>query len=456
MENTKKFPANFVWGTATASYQIEGARSQDGKGDSVWDMFCNKPDAIWENQKGDVACDHYNRYKEDVALMHQLGYKSYRFSISWPRVFPEGTGMLNEKGISFYERLVDELLAKDIEPYITLFHWDYPYELYRRGGWLNPQSPDWFAEYAKAVVERLSDRVSNWITMNEPQIFLGKGHLDGINAPGDKLGFAQFLQAAHNTLVAHGKAVQVIRSFAKKTPNVGYAPVGIIKIPSTNSKEDIEAARQAMFSVEEIGYWNNSWWTDPVLTGRYPEDGVKTFEEYLPDIDLKDMEIISQDIDFLGLNIYNGRETEMGPDSKPQPAEREMGYGLTSFDWPVTPSCLYWGPKFFYEKYNKPIYITENGMANNDWVMLDGKVHDTQRIDFLKRYILELHRAIEEGVDIRGYFLWSLMDNFEWAEGVKQRLGLIYTDYTTLQRIPKDSAYWYKELIETNGESLFK
>ncbi|HBG25891.1 MAG: beta-glucosidase [Planctomycetes bacterium GWF2_41_51] len=449
------FPKNFAWGTATASYQIEGGAFEDGRGLSVWDMMCRKANAIWEGHNGDIACDHYHRYKDDVELMSRLGPNSYRFSISWPRVLPEGIGKVNQTGIDFYDKLVDELLKNNIEPFITLFHWDYPYELYCRGGWLNPQSPDWFAEYTKIVTDKLSDRVTKWITMNEPQCFVGYGHVDGIHAPGDKLGTAQLIRIGHNALLAHGKAVRTIRAYAKKTPEIGYAPVGIVKIPATDRKEDIEAAKRSMFSIEDKGYWNNTWWMDPVIFGQYPEDGLKHFEQFLPKDKNQDMDVISEKIDFLGVNIYNGRETEMGKDAKPKTAERIPGYPTTSFGWPVTPACLYWGTKFLYERYKKPVVITENGMTNNDWIMLDGKVHDPQRIDYLHKHLLELHRAIEEKIDIRGYFLWSFIDNFEWAEGFRQRFGIVYTDYKTLQRTPKDSAYWYKNVAESNGEYLF-
>lgn len=450
------FPKNFAWGTATAAYQIEGAATRDGKSPSVWDMMCKKQGAIWQGQTGDTACDHYRLYQDDVKLMNQLGHRCYRFSTSWPRIIPDGMGAVNGKGLDFYDRLVDELVKNNIEPYITFFHWDYPYALYRRGGWLNPDSPNWFVEYVNAVLEKLSDRVTNWITLNEPQCFLGYGHFEGIHAPGDKLGLAQLLQIGHNALLAHGKATQSIRAKAKTKPRIGYAPVGVVKIPATNTRDDIDAARSAMFSIQEKGYWNNTWWMDPVLLGRYPEDGLKLFESFLPEIKSEDLAVISENVDFLGLNIYNGRETQMGPDGKPREAKRETGYPRTAFDWPITPSCLYWGPKFMYERYKKPIFITENGISNIDWIMSDGNVHDPQRIDYIKRHLLQLHNAIKEGVDIQGYFLWSLMDNFEWAEGVRQRFGIIYTDYTTQKRIPKDSAYWYKSVIESNGETIFE
>lgn len=449
------FSKNFVWGAASASYQIEGAFAEDGKGLSVWDMMSRKEGAIYQGQTGDIACDHYHRYKEDVAIMKKIGLQGYRMSLSWPRIIPAGTGSINEKGLEFYDKLIDELLANRIKPFVTLFHWDFPYELYCRGGWLNPESSDWFAEYARVVTDRFSDRVENWITLNEPQCFIGSGHLKGNHAPGDKLGWTQVLKAGHNALLAHGKAVQVIRSNAKLRPNIGFAPVGVVRVPDReDNASDIDAAREAMFTIEEKNYWNNTWWMDPVFMGQYPQDGLDVFGPCAPKFTDAEMKIISEPVDFCGGNIYNGRETRADEAGRPQDAPRALAYSRTAFDWAVNPRSLYWGPKFFYERYKKPIIITENGMANIDWISLDGKVHDPQRIDFLNRYLLQLRRAIDDGVDIRGYFQWSLTDNFEWAQGFSKRFGLAFVDYETQKRTLKDSAYWYRNVISTNGKSL--
>ncbi len=448
------FPKDFVWGAAAASYQVEGAACEDGKGLSVWDIFCRKPQAIRSGHTGAIACDHYHRYKEDVAAMKEIGLHAYRLSISWPRVIPEGTGTTNPKGLEFYDRLIDELLSACITPYVTLFHWDYPYELYRREGWLNAGSSDWFAEYAKVVVDRLSDRVKHWITLNEPQCFIGLGHQNGQHAPGDKLAFAQVLRAGHNSLLAHGKAVQAIRAYSRADCRVGYAPVGEVRMPETNSAEDIQAARQAMFSIKAKDCWNNTWWMDPIFLGRYPEDGLKLFENDVPEIRDGDMETICQPLDFFGVNIYYGQKVRAGEKGLPEKLPCPAGHAQTAGHWPVMPESLYWGPKFFWERYKLPIIITENGMSNVDWISLDGKVHDPQRIDFLSRYLLELQKACEDDVDVRGYFLWSVMDNFEWAEGYKQRFGIIYIDYPSQKRILKDSAYWYKGVITSNGANI--
>ncbi len=457
------FPQDFVWGAAAASYQIEGAAYEDGKGLSVWDTFCRKPGSIWNGHTGDAACDHYHRYAEDVALMQQIGLQAYRMSISWPRVMPNGTGAVNPKGLEFYDRLIDTLLAAQITPYVTLFHWDYPYELYCRGGWLNPDSSAWFADYTKVVVEKLSDRVKHWMTFNEPQVFIGLGHQEGTHAPGDKLDYPQILRMGHNMLLAHGKSVQVIRATSKSPCQVGYAPVGIVKYPASDRPEDVAAARASMFAIEGKHWrpmtsnkhcWSNTWWMDPVLLGHYPDDGLKVYAADLPDIKPGDMQTICQPIDFLGINVYFGWKAELRNDGTIQDAALPVGYPTTSFRWGVSPEVLYWGPKFFWERYKLPIVITENGMSNVDWIALDGKVHDPQRIDFLHRYLRELRRASAEGVPIAGYFQWSIMDNFEWAEGYRERFGLVYVDYPTQQRVLKDSAYWYKDVIASNGANL--
>lgn len=449
------FAKDFVWGAAAASYQIEGAAFEDGKGLSIWDVFCQKPGAIRDGHTGDVACDHYHRYKEDVAIMKELGLQAYRMSISWPRVIPAGTGTVNNKGLDFYDRLVDELLSKGIEPYITLFHWDFPFELYKKGGWMNPESSDWFAEYVRVVVDRLSDRVSNWITLNEPQCFIYLGHESGEHAPGVKMGIRELLQAGHNALLAHGKAVQVIRQYGKKKCEVGFAPVGSIKAPASSSQRDVEAARKATFSMSRNDYvWVTTWFSDPVYLGTYPEDGLKAFEKEMPSIGQDDMKIISQPLDFCGVNFYHCPLVSCGSNGEPVVVERDPGYPRTSYDWPVSPEGLYWGPKFLYERYGKPVLVTENGMANPDWVAIDGRVHDYQRIDFLQRYLREYKRAAEDGIPLKGYFCWSVMDNFEWAEGYNQRFGLVHVDYKTQKRTIKDSGYWYRTVIESNGENL--
>jgi len=448
------FPKEFTWGVAAASYQIEGAHDTDGKGRSVWDMFSRWDNVIWNNNNGDVACDHYHRWREDLHQMRDLGVQAYRLSLSWPRMIPDGTGKPNPKGIAFYDKLIDEMLKLDIEPWVTLFHWDYPYELFCRGGWLNRDSVEWFHDYTTLVAQKYGDRVQNWMTLNEPQCFISLGHCEGLHAPGIKMGLTEVLRAGHHALMAHGAGVKAIRANAKTKARIGYAPVGIISYPETETKKNIDAARRHMFAITIKHNWNNTWWMDPVFLGKYPEDGLKVFEKHLPLVKSGDMKLIAQPVDFMGVNIYNGTPIIAGQNGESVEPEKKLGPDLTAFRWSVTPRSLYWGPKFLYERYKKPVVVTENGLSCADWVSLDGKVHDPQRIDFLTRYLSEFRRAADDGVPVKGYFQWSIMDNFEWAEGYKQRFGLIYVDYATQKRTPKDSYYWYKDVIKSNGENL--
>lgn len=448
------FPKTFIWGAATAAYQIEGAAREDGRGLSVWDMFCRQPGRVQEGHTGDVACDHYHCWQEDISLMRQIGLQAYRFSIAWPRVFPDGAGAVNERGLSFYDRLVDEVLASNIQPWVTLFHWDFPYALYCRGGWLNPDAPKWFADYTECVVDRLSDRVTHWITLNEPQCFVFIGHQEGRHAPGDRLGLAEVLQVGHHALLAHGRAVQVIRAHARRPARVGWAVIGDHRVPATEDNADITAAREATFSVRTNGLFNTAWWCDPVYLGHYPEDGLKLFGDRVPAWTEEDMSVIRQPLDFFGVNIYHAESVRRGDRGAVEPAPRGPGHPQNRLNWAVSPEALYWGPRFFYERYKLPIVITENGMTNVDWVAMDGGVHDPQRIDFHARYLGALRRAIADGVEAEGYFAWSLLDNFEWAEGFRERFGLIHVDYATQRRTLKDSARWYRELIASNGGVL--
>ncbi len=452
------YPEGFVWGAAAAAYQIEGAAYEDGKGLCIWDVFCRKKGAIWQGHTGDVACDHYHRFRDDVDLMQQIGIRAYRFSISWPRLLPEGTGAVNQAGVDFYDRLIDALLAAGIRPYVTLFHWDYPYELFCRGGWLNGESSDWFAEYAALVTDSYSDRVSDWMTLNEPNGFMRAGYRAGFHAPGLTLGVTEYLRAIHNVLLSHGKAVQAIRAGARSAPSVSSVHAASnVKIPDSDSDLDVAAARRAMFSltsaVPEENASFDSWWLDPIYLGGYPEDGLAVFEPYLPEIGQADMEIIHQPLDAFCFNNYRGQVVRAGSDG-PEQVDAPLGASLVASSWSVTPDALYWGPRFYQERYGLPIMITENGMSAMDWVATDGLVHDPQRIDFLRRYLLALRRACADGVDVRAYFHWSILDNFEWSAGYKERYGLIFVDYSTQERILKDSAHWYRDVIASNGENL--
>jgi beta-glucosidase len=450
---TSEFPDRFVWGAATAAYQVEGAATQGGRGASIWDMLCDKAGAIYGGHDGSVSSDHYGRYRQDIALFQKLGLNGYRFSVSWPRVLPNGVGRPNAEGLAFYDRLVDGLLAAGITPYVTLFHWDLPLDLYHRGGWLNREVADWFAEYAALVVNALGDRVSHWMTLNEPQVFVGHGHYDGRHAPGLTFSLREMLRCGHHALLAHGRAVAAIRAESRGPARIGFAPMGFPKLPASESAADVAAAREAMYSVVQPNHWNLTWWTDPVILGHYPEDGLRLFGKDAPVASSADLEVISASTDFLGLNIYQGAVVRAGAEGKPEVVPTPPGFPLTAFNWPITPEALYWGPLFAYERYEKPILITENGLSCRDSPSLDGRVHDAQRIDFLTRHVRELHRAMASGVPVEGYFHWSALDNFEWADGYKERFGLIYVDYQTGERIPKDSYHWYSQIIASRGRA---
>jgi len=449
------FKKDFAWGVATAAYQIEGGWNEGGRGPSIWDVYCHEPGKIREGATGDVACDHYHLFREDVRLMKALGIRAYRFSLSWSRIFPDGVGEVNPDGVRFYNELIDALLENGIEPYITLYHWDLPQALYLRGGWMSPESVNWFADYAAKVAQLFSDRVRFFITFNEPQCFIGSSCYVGGQAPGLKMGLRAVFQMAHNVLKAHGAAVKAMRAAAVRPILLGIAPTCSAHYPATETPEDIEAARQMLFACPDLSapnvLWSVSWWSDPVFFGRYPEDGLRMYQEYLPEITDEDMALISQPIDFYGQNIYNGKIVRADENGVPQFVARKPGYSITAMGWPVTPEALRWGPRFLYERYKTPIFITENGMSAHDVVSLDGKVHDPNRIDFLHRYLLQLEKATEDGADIGGYFQWSFMDNFEWCHGYIPRFGLVYVDYETQARIPKDSAYWYKKWIEEHS-----
>lgn len=449
------FCKDFVWGTATAAFQIEGAANEDGRGRSIWDDFCDQPGKIKDAYNAEVACDHYHRYKEDVQLMKELGTKAYRFSISWSRILPEGIGEVNQKGIDFYNALIDELIANDIEPYVTLFHWDYPSALMARGGWASPESPKWFEYYTEVVARNFGDRVKNYMTFNEPSATMCAGHIEGIHAPGLTLPNDVTIKMTHHMLVSHGLAVKALR---REIPDckVGYAPCSDVAIPYTNSEEDIAAAKERYFDMgEDETSWSTSvtWWSDPVVLGKYPDKLLKRVGKYLPDNYEEDMETICQPLDFYCQNIYKGfyyKKGENGPEQVPFPA----GHLFNPLDWPYMPEAMYWGPKFLYERYQLPFIISENGQTCRDIVSMDGKVHDSDRIEYLHQYLLQLKKANDEGVDVRGYFIWTLMDNFEWQEGFTARVGLTYTDYQTLERIKKDSYFWYQDTIKSNGDLL--
>ncbi|MEX0324656.1 MAG: glycoside hydrolase family 1 protein [Puniceicoccaceae bacterium] len=458
------FPPDFRLGAATAAYQIEGATDKDGKGLSIWDQYARHSGRVHLNETGDIACDHYHHLDEDLNLMAEIGLQAYRFSFAWTRLLPNGTSRLNQKGLAFYDRLIDGLLERGIEPYATCFHWDYPLALYRQGGWLNPKSADWFENYVTVLAKHFGDRISHWMTINEPQIFVAFGHGENSSvnyAPGVKLGNADLVPLAHNVLRAHGRAVKALREHCKKPPTIGWAQACNAMI-ATNAQDGelVERAYQQQFSMENTRtnwalQW--SWWNDAAVLGEYPEDGLAYLGQHLPKRWERDLKSICQPIDFIGLNCYSAwhifSRNGNGEISSVTAWEQDNGFPETHFGWPVVPEALYWAPKHFHRRYNLPIIITENGMAGHDWVHLDGKCHDDHRIDFTTRYLRALSSACADGVDVRAYFHWSLMDNFEWGDGYKHRFGLIHVDFRNpaRPRTLKDSAYWYHSLIAAHS-----
>lgn len=451
------FREGFVWGAATAAYQVEGAAFEDGKGRSIWDDFSHTPGKVFQGHTGDVACDQYHRYREDVALMAGLGIRNYRFSLSWARVLPEGVGAPNEAGLAYYDQLIDCLLENGIQPLITLYHWDLPSALQRRGGWLNPESPRWFEEYTELIARRFGDRVKDYFTFNEPQCVVGLGNVLGVHAPGYQLPLSETVLLSHHIHLAHGRAVVKLREHAPDA-RIGFVGCGPVPLPGTDQPEDVEAARAMFFShptADPVTWvWSTSWWADPVLLGQYPEDALTHYGQYLPRGFEKALPQIAQPLDLYAHNIYEGRRVIAGGEHGFTETPWPVGHPRTACDWPVTPDALYWGPRFLWERYHKPIFITENGMSAHDAVSLDGAVHDPNRVDYFHRYLLALRRAADEGVEVYGYLAWSLLDNFEWSNGYKDRFGLVHVDYATQRRIPKDSALWYRQVMATNGREL--
>jgi beta-glucosidase len=436
------FPRNFQWGVATAAYQIEGAVAEDGRGASIWDTFCKQPGKIRGGHTGEVATDHYHRWREDIALMTELGVSAYRFSIAWPRVQPTGSGPVNSPGLDFYDRLSDALLAAGITPVPTLYHWDLPQPLEDAGGWLDRATAQRFGDYAEAVANRLSDRIGRWITLNEPLTVTAYGYALGIHAPGKVL-MLDALPTAHYQLLGHGFATAALRAAGVREVMISnnYSPAW----PASSSAADIEAA-----SAYDI--LHNRMFTDPVLLGHYPD--LRAFgigAEGMPCVADGDLAVISAPIDGLGVNYYMPTRVSALPGS-PLPFQMELipGYPMTEFGWPVVPAGLTELLGLLAERYGgalPPVYITENGCSQPDQLAQDGTVTDQGRIDYLADHLRAVHVAIASGVEVRGYFQWTLTDNFEWSEGYNQRFGLVYLDLATQNRTPKDSFAWYKDLI---------
>ncbi|MGM0421175.1 MAG: GH1 family beta-glucosidase [Bacillota bacterium] len=437
------FAEDFTWGAATASYQIEGAYAEDGKGESIWDRFTHEEGKILNGDTGDEACDHYHRYEEDVELMQELGLDAYRFSISWPRVLPQGKGEINQEGLKFYSDLVDRLIAADIEPVVTLYHWDLPQALQEEGGWANRDVVEHFVDYAEIIFSELGDRVKSWITLNEPWVVAFLGNASGVHAPGLK-DYKTALEVAHNLLLSHGMTVKKFREL-----NLG-GEIGITLnlssiYPASESDEDKKAA-------ELQDAYLNRWFLQPLFKGSYPEQLKRAYQEQYerPLVAGHDMEVIGQEIDFLGINYYTRNVVEYAPE---KPVLKFKSIDIedkpkTEMGWEVYPPGLYeLLVRLNQEFTDKPLYITENGAAFPDEIDEEGTIEDQARIDYLQEHFKMARQAIAEGVPLQGYFVWSLMDNFEWAYGYSKRFGLIYIDYETKKRYLKDSAYWYRDFL---------
>jgi beta-glucosidase len=444
-EASRSFPAGFLWGTATAAYQIEGAVSEDGRGPSIWDTFTHTPGKIRNDDNGDVADDHYHRYQDDVRSMKALAATAYRFSISWPRIFPQGTGAPNPKGLDFYDRLLDNLVANGIAPFPTLYHWDLPQALQDRGGWETRDTAEAFADYAGYVAEKLSDRARHFFTLNECAAFVELGHAAGVFAPGLQLPPGRLNQVRHHALLAHGLAVQAIRARSRAGTQTGPAENVSVCVPVIETPEHIAAAELAT---------RDAPYLTAIMEGRYRESFLAAAGGDAPKVAAEDMNAISTPVDFVGINVYlpgsyiSASDAAPGFTSVPFPAK----YPTMNSSWlKIGPEALYWGPRNVAKIWNaSDIYITENGCSATDVPAADGLVYDTDRIMFLRSYLSQLQRATSEGVPVRGYFHWSLMDNFEWAEGFGTRFGLLYVDYATQQRTPKLSASFYREVAARN------
>ncbi len=445
----RTFPKGFLWGTATSAYQIEGATREDGRGPSIWDTFLQEKakSSATPVENGEIADDEFHRYREDIALMRNLGVQTYQFSLAWPRIFPTGTGAPNPQGWGFYDRMLDALLEAGIEPFCTLYHWDLPATLMAAGGWQNKDTAKAFADYTAYAVKHLSDRVKNFITISEIGQLVDGGYRFGSDAPGLKLTNSEVAQVNHNVLLGHGLAVQAVRANARPGTRVGIADNAVSTIPVIETPENIAAARKAYRE-------ENARSLTAMMEGRYTELFLKSLGADAPKFTAEEMKIISSPMDFVGLNVYEptwvrARDTESGyevldmPKSYPHMAALWLQFG---------PGGMYWSPKFLHEIWNvSDIFITENGVASTDVLNKTGEVLDVDRILFLRSYLAQLHRAISEGVPVKGYFLWSLMDNYEWTDGYAMRFGITYVDYTTQKRTPKLSAEFYKDVIARNA-----
>ncbi|MBV9617015.1 MAG: beta-glucosidase [Ktedonobacteraceae bacterium] len=441
-----QFPKNFRWGAGTYSYQVEGAANEDGRGESIWDRFCAKPGAILNNESGLVACDHYHRYPEDILLMKQLGVHMYHFSIAWPRIIPAGKGPINQRGLDFYDRLIDTLLEAGIEPYATLYHWDLPQVLQDKvGGWASRETVHAFAEYVDVVSRHFSDRISNWLTLNEPAVTAFEGYEQGIHAPGIQ-DVRMAWQTSHHFLLAHGLAVQTLRANGNAQTRVGITLNFTHLDPATPSAEDQAAVR---FMDGKL----HRWFLDAIFRGHYPSDVLERLGDVAPKTEAGDMEIIARPLDFLGANYYTRAILRHDDNAFDEfPSVHAEGAEHTEMGWEVYPRGIYDMLLRLHREYAIPkIYIVENGAAFADTIGPDGRVDDPRRIHYLREHLTQVYAALTEGVPLAGYSVWSLMDNFEWSLGYSMRFGLTYIDYPTQKRILKASGSWYRDVIAANG-----
>lgn len=444
MKKSLSFPKNFVWGVATAAPQIEGAAFEDGKGESTWDHFAQIPGKVLNGDTLDVACDHYHLYRSDFKLMRKLGIKNYRLSIAWPRISPEGFGAVNPKGIAFYNKLINAMMAEGITPWVTMFHWDLPQALEEIGGWTNRQVADAFAIYADTIVQAFGDRVKNWITLNEIRCFTLLGYGGHLKAPGLKVSPKLLNQTYHHALLCHGHGVRAVRAYGGRGARVGLTDNPDIAVPLTETPRDMAAARQWFVD-------KNAHILEPIYTGRYSAAYLKRTGADRPIVEDGDLALISQPTDFLGLNIYTGvfvRAGKRGYEQLPMPPD----YPRTTCTWlNILPRVIYWGPRMVQDVYGvDEIYITENGCGYDQEEVINGEVLDLHRVDLVRNYLAELNRAIQDGVPVKGYFLWSFMDNYEWEDGYTRRFGIVHTDYKTQKRTPKASALWYSVVMREN------
>jgi beta-glucosidase len=440
------FPKSFIWGVASSAYQIEGAYNKN-KIPSIWDTFSNIENNIDNNENGNIAANSYNLYPEDIKIMKDMKIQAYRFSISWTRIFKEDMITVNKKGLEYYTNLVDMLIENNITPYITLFHWDLPQILEDNGGWFNKETITAFQRYAEVIAKTFNNKVFDYVTINEPQIIVNSGYSLGIHAPGKKLSDQDCLKISHNILLAHGYAVRAIRNNSDNKVNVGIASTGNLVSPIEDTEENIYSAYKESFKISENNlFFTHSLFLDPIFLKKYPDSLSDNLKEVVNTFDKNDFDIISEPLDFLGVNIYNGQQV----DGQGNYVTRYQGFPKTALRWPVTPNVMYYGIIYLYKRYNTPIIITENGQSCNDRIYSDGKVHDFERIDFMNKYLSNLKITIENQIPVIGYFHWSFSDNFEWHNGYNERFGLVYIDYRTQKRILKDSAYYYSKVISKN------